>query len=43
MSDDAEIEKKVAPDSVAIAFPINVFPVPGGPKRSSPFEGCFLV
>lgn len=39
MRDDAEMEKKVAPDSVAIALPISVFPVPGGPKRSSPLEG----
>jgi len=28
VSDDEEMEKKVAPDSCAIAFPINVFPVP---------------
>ena len=28
MSDEADIEKKVAPLSCAIAFPIRVFPVP---------------
>ena len=39
MRHDAEIEKNVALDSVAIVFPINVFPVPGGPNKSSPFGG----
>lgn len=28
MSDEADIEKKVAPLSCAIAFPMRVFPVP---------------
>jgi hypothetical protein len=32
----AEIEKKVAFDSPAIALPMSVFPVPGGPNRSKP-------
>ena len=39
MSDDAEMLKNVARESVAIAFAISVFPVPGGPKSSSPFGG----
>jgi len=34
----ADIEKKVDFDSQAIAFPIMVFPVPGGPNRSKPFK-----
>mmetsp|Transcript_35589 Transcript_35589/g.38556 ORF Transcript_35589/g.38556 Transcript_35589/m.38556 type:complete len:241 (-) Transcript_35589:143-865(-) len=34
--EELEIEKKVAPDSCAIAFPINVFPVPGGPYNNKP-------
>lgn len=39
MSDEAEMEKKVAPDSVAMALPISVLPVPGGPKRRRPLDG----
>jgi len=38
--EEAEMEKKVAVDSVAIAFAINVFPVPGGPKSNSPLGGA---
>jgi len=34
----ADIEKNVDLDSQAIAFPIMVFPVPGGPNRSKPFK-----
>lgn len=37
---EAEILKKVDPDSLAMAFPIIVFPVPGGPKRSTPLGGA---
>jgi len=37
VSDEAEMLKKVAPDWLAMAFPISVLPVPGGPKRRSPF------
>ena len=36
---DAEMEKKVEDESVAIALAINVLPVPGGPKSSRPFGG----
>lgn len=36
MSEEAEILKNVAPHSLAIAFPIRVFPVPGGPKSNIP-------
>lgn len=32
--------KKVAEASLAIAFPINVFPVPGGPKRRMALGGA---
>eukprot|EP00960_Hanusia_phi_P011886 346302-Hanusia_phi.AAC.1 len=39
MSELADIEKNVAPDSVAIVFPIIVFPVPGGPNKSNPLGG----
>ncbi len=33
----ADILKNVEADSVAIAFPIIVLPVPGGPNNSNPF------
>jgi hypothetical protein len=36
VNEDAEIEKKDAPDSEATAFPIRVLPVPGGPKKRIP-------
>lgn len=36
---EAEIEKKVVLASVAIALPIRVLPVPGGPKSRIPFGG----
>ena len=36
---DAEILKNVVQHSVATAFAIIVFPVPGGPKRRIPFQG----
>mmetsp|Transcript_19975 Transcript_19975/g.51516 ORF Transcript_19975/g.51516 Transcript_19975/m.51516 type:complete len:339 (+) Transcript_19975:658-1674(+) len=39
VSDDAEIEKNVAPDSAATALASSVLPVPGGPKRSRPLGG----
>lgn len=39
MRDDAEMQKNVAFACAAIHLPINVLPVPGGPKRSSPFGG----
>mmetsp|Transcript_72691 Transcript_72691/g.199398 ORF Transcript_72691/g.199398 Transcript_72691/m.199398 type:complete len:233 (-) Transcript_72691:1658-2356(-) len=39
MSDEAEIEKKVDDESVAIALAISVLPVPGGPKSSRPLGG----
>lgn len=32
----AEMLKKVAPDWLAMAFPISVLPVPGGPNNKSP-------
>jgi hypothetical protein len=32
----ADIEKKVAPDWCATAFPMSVFPVPGGPNNKIP-------
>ena len=35
--DLADILKNVEADSVAIAFPIIVLPVPGGPNNSNPF------
>lgn len=35
----AEILKKVDFDWLAMALPINVFPVPGGPNRMIPFGG----
>ena len=38
VNEDADIAKNVAPDCVATALPIMVFPVPGGPKRSNPEE-----
>ena len=41
--EDAEIEKNVAADECAVAFPIRVFPVPGGPKRSIPLIGAVSV
>ena len=34
-----QTEKKVADVSLAIAFPIMVLPVPGGPKSKSPTQG----
>ena len=37
---DAEIEKNVALHWLAIAFPMSVLPVPGGPKSSTPFVGA---
>jgi hypothetical protein len=37
---DAEIDKKVAFDCAAIAFPSNVFPVPGGPNNIIPLGGA---
>lgn len=40
VKEEAEIEKKVDLDSEAIAFPIIVFPVPGGPKSKSPLGGA---
>jgi len=36
---DAEMLKNVVRHSVATAFAIIVFPVPGGPKRRIPFQG----
>lgn len=36
---DAEMLKNVEFDSLAIALPIIVFPVPGGPKRRTPLGG----
>ena len=40
VSDDDEMLKKSALDSVATAFASIVFPVPGGPKRRIPFGGA---
>ncbi len=37
---EAEILKNVVLHSVATALASMVFPVPGGPKSSSPFHGC---
>lgn len=38
----AEIEKNVEFDSLAIALPIRVLPVPGGPNSSKPcLKVCF--
>jgi hypothetical protein len=37
--EDAEMLKNVVRHSVATAFAIIVFPVPGGPKRRMPFHG----
>jgi hypothetical protein len=42
VSDEADILKKVEPDSLAIAFPISVLPVPGGPKSSKPLGGALM-
>lgn len=39
VSELAEMEKNVAPHSLAIALPIIVLPVPGGPNRSRPLGG----
>mmetsp|Transcript_22594 Transcript_22594/g.39013 ORF Transcript_22594/g.39013 Transcript_22594/m.39013 type:complete len:279 (-) Transcript_22594:491-1327(-) len=36
---EAEMEKKQNPDSLATALANRVLPVPGGPKRSTPFGG----
>jgi len=33
------IQKKNAPVSLAMALAINVLPLPGGPKRRTPFGG----
>lgn len=37
---DIEMLIKFAPASVATALASMVFPVPGGPKRSIPLQGC---
>jgi hypothetical protein len=37
--DEAEIEKNVELDSLAIALPIMVLPVPGGPNNKRP---CYI-
>ena len=37
--EEDDILKKVAFNYPAIALPINVLPVPGGPNRSIPLEG----
>lgn len=37
---DIEMLMKFAPASVATAFASIVFPVPGGPNRSMPLQGC---
>lgn len=39
VKDDAEMLKNVAPDWLAIHFPIRVFPVPGGPNSKIPLGG----
>ena len=41
--EEAEMEKKVAADECAVAFPMSVFPVPGGPKSSIPLIGAVSV
>lgn len=38
--EEALMLKKVAEMLLAMARPIMVLPVPGGPKRSSPFAGA---
>ena len=38
--EDALMLKKVALMLLAMALPIRVLPVPGGPNRSSPFAGA---
>lgn len=40
VSEEAEMEKKVARMLDAIARPIRVLPVPGGPNSSSPRAGA---
>mmetsp|Transcript_39086 Transcript_39086/g.92566 ORF Transcript_39086/g.92566 Transcript_39086/m.92566 type:complete len:388 (-) Transcript_39086:782-1945(-) len=40
VKDEAEILKKVAFMLLAIALPISVFPVPGGPKSNNPLGGA---
>ena len=40
VSEEALMLKKVAEMLLAMARPIIVFPVPGGPNRSSPFAGA---
>mmetsp|Transcript_21609 Transcript_21609/g.60058 ORF Transcript_21609/g.60058 Transcript_21609/m.60058 type:complete len:351 (-) Transcript_21609:795-1847(-) len=40
VSEEAEMLKKVAWMLLAMALPIRVLPVPGGPKSSSPFGGA---
>ena len=42
VNNEAETLKNVDLHSVAIAFPIIVLPVPGGPKRSIPFAGAHI-
>mmetsp|Transcript_3966 Transcript_3966/g.12403 ORF Transcript_3966/g.12403 Transcript_3966/m.12403 type:complete len:317 (-) Transcript_3966:3376-4326(-) len=37
---DMVTEMKLAPASVATAFASSVLPVPGGPKSSTPLQGC---
>lgn len=39
---DAFTEKKVALPSLAIAFPIIVLPVPGGPNNNKPLPGAII-
>ena len=36
MSDEADMEKNVAPDDEAMALPMSVLPVPGGPNNNMP-------
>mmetsp|Transcript_774 Transcript_774/g.1364 ORF Transcript_774/g.1364 Transcript_774/m.1364 type:complete len:335 (+) Transcript_774:655-1659(+) len=40
---DARISRKLAPDSAATALARRVLPVPGGPKRSTPFVAFFRL
>lgn len=37
---DMEVLMKLAPASVATAFASIVFPVPGGPNKRIPLQGC---
>lgn len=41
-TDEAESAKKVHPDSLARALQIYVFPLPGGPYKSSPLGGALM-